>query len=202
MGPTAADTNGLGDNYLMTPACQSCGGRLIDGEGRCGGLFSCRLRHNQPPWHKRAWWRVKHTVEDAIRWVRAHTTRRRHVLDLRNQWYRYGWCDKDVLMLYAAFALLKDFVEKEKAFERIEWDDREHGGESYGAYSELKELYDWWTILRAQDLKAFEELFEAVSRDTWSADNFAICDQAEKSLADKDDEMLLRLVKIRRRMWT
>ena len=57
-----------------------------------------------------------------------------------------GWCDKDHIMLHAAFQLLVDFVEKEEPGETIDWNaDPDHRQ----AWKEIRALYKWWTEARA-----------------------------------------------------
>jgi hypothetical protein len=56
-----------------------------------------------------------------------------------------GWCDKDHMILHAAFQLLVDFVEKEKPDQIINWNsDPEHKK----TWQEIKSLYRWWTKTR------------------------------------------------------
>lgn len=69
------------------------------------------------------------------------------------------WCDKDIVMLYACFQLLKNFVENEKEIiEQIDW---EHSQVSKNAKNEIDFLYDWWSkrIDKDDDLdeKQYEE---------------------------------------------
>lgn len=54
------------------------------------------------------------------------------------------WIDKDQLILHAAFQLLQDFVEREKA-ERIAWN---HDSRSAKAWREIRSLYRWWKKIR------------------------------------------------------
>lgn len=52
-----------------------------------------------------------------------------------------GWCDKDEVLLHAAFQLLTDFIEQEKPDKIIDWNaDKLHRK----AWKEIKSLYTWW----------------------------------------------------------
>jgi len=96
--------------------------------------------------------------------------------------------DRDQLMLFACFKLLVDYVEKEKPFDHFDYDWSE---ESRKRGDEIKALYDWWKTERAAEHKAVEKLedrFERVER-RWA-------------LEEKDDQMLRRLIEIRRHLWT
>ena len=56
-----------------------------------------------------------------------------------------GWCDKDHVMLHAAFQLLVDFVEKEKPDQIVDWNSHP---EHKHAWKEIRSLYKWWTQTR------------------------------------------------------
>lgn len=97
-------------------------------------------------------------IREAIWWVKHRTTNVYHKLDLG---LKPSWYDTDIRMLYACFALLKEFVEKElDGFNGIDrkiedyyksWkeDDQESEykfdyQEAINAYKEIKRLYVWW----------------------------------------------------------
>ena len=85
------------------------------------------------------------------------------------------WCDKDVVMLHACFQLLTDCVENEKLLDgHIDWTVSE---EEKKIKTEIETLYNWWK--------------ERKNKDDWDSIQF-----------DKDDEMLIILIKIRRHLWT
>ena len=52
-----------------------------------------------------------------------------------------GWCDKDEILLHAAFQLLVDFVEQEKPGQIIDWEADELHKK---AWKEIMSLYRWW----------------------------------------------------------
>lgn len=85
------------------------------------------------------------------------------------------WCDKDVVILYACFQILKDFVEKEDWLEHIDW---EHTEETKNAKAEIQFLYDW----RLKRVKAENDLDEK----QYSEDNL----------------MLKKLIDVRKHLWT
>jgi len=64
---------------------------------------------------------------------------------LRIQTLEKGWCDKDHVMLHAAFQLLVDFVEKERPGETVDWNSCP---EHKHAWKEIRALYRWWTKTR------------------------------------------------------
>ena len=87
-----------------------------------------------------------------------------------------GWCDKDIVILYACFQLLKDFVEKEKEIiAQIDW---EHDEEIKKAKQEIDFLYSWW--------------LERLDRE----------DDLDEKQYLEDNQMLKRLIEIRKYLWT
>ena len=150
-------------------------------------------------------------------WFRSHTYTRYHLIDIRDPRhdYSWGWIDRDHAMLMACFTLLRSYVEKEYPFCRIDWnsDDRHKQ-----AAMEIRALYRWWTVDRQREWlaqeKAADDLYifdlpigtsfeerrtdrtpEQQARwDSW-------VDQ-EDVLEKKDDDMLMRLIQIRRFLWT
>ena len=56
-----------------------------------------------------------------------------------------GFCDRDYLLLHAAFQILVDFIEKEKPGKVFDWSyDKEHRE----TWKEIQSLYRWWTKVR------------------------------------------------------
>jgi len=90
------------------------------------------------------------------------------------------WCDKDIVMLHACFQLLTDFIEKEVSKDAI---DGEFDENVKNARKEMDELYKWW---KQRIAKEAEGKLEPIYKE----------EQYEN-----DNEMLIRLIKIRRHMW-
>jgi hypothetical protein len=91
------------------------------------------------------------------------------------------WCDKDQVMLHACFQLLTDFVDQEISQDIVDW---EHDEKQRQVRKEIDFLYNWWKQ-RIKD--EAEQNLDPI----WS-----------ERLHDIDDEMLTRLIKIRRHLWT
>lgn len=140
--------------------------------------------------------RIVRPIKDAWYWVRTHTYRRYHMLDMRSPKndYAWGWHDRGPLILYAAFNLLKQYVETEKPFETINWEWNE---DHRVVGAEIRVLYDWWTSGRAQEHLAVDDEYKDTISKRWSS-----WGEAEQHLNERDDEMLLRLIKIRHYLWT
>lgn len=89
-----------------------------------------------------------------------------------------GWRDKDEIIIHACFQLLKDFVEKEK--EIIEQIDLKHNKETENAKTEIDFLYNWWKE-RFHSEEDFDQL---------------------NARSDEDNEMLKRLIDVRKHLWS
>ena len=196
-----------------------------------------RIRRWAEGWHR---WPFRH-ISKALYWLRTHTYNRYHMLDMRNKvnGYKWGWYDRSELILFANMALLRDFIEKEKAFDcHIDWSSAAEALEARGkenddgcgasrdahaaAKKEMLTIYDWWTKGRAEELKKEDELLEAAYpnpmefesipgssmfklKDDETPELRKLRDQChimEEELEKKDEEMMIRLIKVRGYMWT
>ena len=90
------------------------------------------------------------------------------------------WRDKDVILLHASFQLLHDCVEQEKLFEN--WGTK---GDPTGAKQkrQLRTLYRWW--LKRRKRKNEDFLGRSGAR-----------------RYQRDNEQLIKLIHLRRRLWT
>ena len=87
-----------------------------------------------------------------------------------------GWRDKDDVILHACFQLLKDFVEQER--EMIEIIDWESDEETKNAKLEIDFLYNWW--------------MKRVDKE----------DDLDEKQYEEDNQMLIKLISIRKYLWT
>ncbi len=91
------------------------------------------------------------------------------------------WCDKDVVMLHACFQLFTDCIEEENLLDgHVGWS---HDKEHKKAKKEIEELYAWWN--ERKKLDADEKLNEL------DFNQYLI-----------DNEMLIRLINVRKFLWT
>lgn len=91
-----------------------------------------------------------------------------------------GWCDNDEIMLHACFQLLTDCTENENLLSNKIFDWK-HSEEVRKEKEELKFLYKWWKKRLKNDL-----IVNALSELQYK----------------EDSDMLIRLIKIRNRLWT
>jgi len=139
-------------------------------------------------------------MRDGIWWIkyRIHPRHRHHVLRLD---MGPGYRDKDEILMIACFTVLRRFIEKEKPHVTIVVKDHNRA-----EWREIFFLYRWWTRYRKQrkpipypgDHKDIS-LFAANSLvDTWAA----LSNQQDDDWHKEDQEMLHRLINVRRYMWT
>jgi hypothetical protein len=144
------------------------------------------LTEGMPNGIVRAW-------KDSTYWLRCHTWNRYHLLDLRDgqsipKEHRYHWGYRDVpeQMMAAMMNLLAIYVDEEEPYlpslEEIDSASTEWEKEilflQRGKILEAKAILNWWRVER------FEEEKLTYSNET------------------KEEEMLIRLVRIRPSLWT
>lgn len=130
-------------------------------------------------------------------WLRSRTIRRHHILNLCNKANNHepGYCDVREKILYANFALLAYFLENDNEAKIVDW---EGSPEHALVYGEMWVLHRWfneerpaaWDVLNGYGKGIYE---------SWTGNQWF---DYENALEDKDDEMLGRLLKIRRWLWS
>lgn len=120
-----------------------------------------------------------------------------------------SWWDKDHLMLYGMMNLLVDYVEGEKCFETIVWDQDDV---SKDVKAKIEKIYNWWKQY-PQQLKIEENALhqwcefnrqknktetEKISEKRWWDELHELEAKREK----EEQEMLHLLIDIRKFLWT
>jgi hypothetical protein len=144
--------------------------------------------------------RIESKISKFWYWIRSHTYTKYHLLDLRNPIYKWGWVDTDWRMLYSCFILLEQFVEKEYGVEKL-LKDFEPIEKSTGDKSGYEEQYNEWI----ENYNQIEENFHNEMRDLyfWWKDIKKHEKETDYHQFSKDcDKNLMRLMKIRRLLWT
>lgn len=162
------------------------------------------------------WFPLKHPFEKFHYWFVSHfvPSRRYHMLDLRQEGgYQYGWQDVPEKMLYAMFNLLGEYLNKEKPHDLTQWYTREQIEADPGmkmqqdALEEAQAIYHWWTVERKQEFEAESKLTHdwVEARKAKNPNKEELWKALQKMKADlenKEDEMIARLMKIRKSLWT
>jgi hypothetical protein len=165
--------------------------------------------------------KIRSPIKDTWYRIICHTlpSRKYHWLDLRqkpdkemgHQGYKYGWIDSDTKMLYALFNILNKFVEEEMPHWYCPSEEdvqvEPHLLHQRNSWLETKAIHYWWNVERLRQQKEHTDLLHRWSEAQKNNDpeTHQLWDQlrkAEKAQEDKEDEMIGRLLKIRRSLWT
>lgn len=167
------------------------------------------LTRTLPDFFRPAWWRVR----DAIYWVQCHVQarHRHHLVDLRGVDplvpYTHGYLDPCSVMRLAAWKALLDYVEKCGPVDPASWATPAELAEPVlkdqkARHDEAMALYRWWTVDRIAEDATLQKLYR-MTRDPTTRDAHMQAWLDANDLADrKDEEMFLRLAKLRPFLWT
>jgi hypothetical protein len=160
------------------------------------------------------WFPVKRPFSKAHYWFVSHfiPSRRYHMLDLRQKGgYRYGWQDVPEKMLYAMFNLLGEYLE-EGSNDLTQWYTREQieaepgYKEQQRAVDEAIAIYHWWTVEKPASEKIRIDMLNTWStakkaKDPKEEEYWEKMQKMEDDMEAKADEMIARLMMIRRTLW-
>lgn len=163
-------------------------------------------------------------------WLRCHLWTRYHIVDCRNDsyditGYSWGWVDRDHLLLLANFNILADFIEKEHPSEIIDWKSDDN---NVHVWAEMMDIYNWWRTGRKLEWEAATAILNEIPKNFYEnmfetdeeklndgevyyrlkptppeiSEVYARYNEVEKKLVQKDEDNLIRLIKIRSYMWT
>lgn len=168
-------------------------------------------------------------IDNFFYWIKSRVVKKDHLLDLRqpktnsDDDYKWGYLDCDCKILFACFNVLVEHVKNGNEcqfhygindIERLKEDINNEKDESIkssmeqqlASLQELKTIYDYWTDERKKSLeeknKALTEWYESSKNKNES--NKTYRDYVLKYNEDfdsKEEEMLIRLIKIRKHLW-
>ena len=126
--------------------------------------------------------------------------------------------DKPEIILHGMMNLIVEFVEKEDCFDRIDFDN---GTEWEEAGNTIKEIYDWckdypnrkkqieisldnWHKATFDDRVKGEDMLAQLNKPTteYSKLYAGINEKYEEKLCKEEDEMLNKIMKVRKYLWT
>lgn len=165
---------------------------------------------------RKIWWNFSIPAEKLRYFLVSHLipSRRYHMLDLRQEGgYRYGWNDVPEKMLYAMFNLLGEYLSKEEPNDLTQWYTQEQidADAGYTAQQndilEARAIHHWWTVQRKEDAKEKDRLLTLWSsarkaKDPKKEEYWTQMRKMDEDAETKTDEMIARLMKIRRTLWT
>lgn len=178
--------------------------------------------------HYKCWIPFWAPINRKIYWLKCHLLpkHRYHWLDLRQSHsdindcdrYTHGWIDVCQKIVLANFNLLCEFADKEMYFnpsdKEIEDSSEENGEKTMFLrqrhnHDEIMAIYNWWKVERKEDAKAKDELqhnwYKLHQEDPQSpetAEASKAMRDADESFTLKEEEMLIRLIKIRNCLWS
>ena len=162
--------------------------------------------------------RLPKGIGNIFYWIRAHTYNKYHLINISGQdGYTWGWIDRDRAMMLACFKLLCDYVEKES--HQIDWT---WGPDYQECKATMDYLYNWWKVERPKKQKEIDDFCNnnpsrpfrerSIKNEdgTWTLlpesdkekeiqEKF---NQMDTALEQEEDENLIKLMKIRRALWS
>ena len=162
------------------------------------------------------WFPIKVPIDKAWYWFVSHvvSSRRYHMLDLRQKGgYRYGWRDVDEKMLYAIFNLLGEYLNRENIADLTKWHSQSeisrdpHMKQQQDNIEEARMIYRWWLIGRKEAQKEIDDMLTKWHdakkvKDPKKEEYWAQMKKLEEEFENTTDEMIARVMKIRRTLWS
>jgi len=169
-----------------------------------------------PFWFKN---QIQRRIKDTIYFIKCHVlpSHRYHMLDLRQPKkkgeysYRWGWLDSDSKIVYALFNILNTFVRDELPDMHCPSEEEVQANpyllSQRNNYLEIKAIHYWWNVERVRQSQAHDEMLTkwAEAKRTNDPNEHQLWGDLQKIEAEaeaKEEEMIIRLIKIRRSLWT
>lgn len=162
---------------------------------------------------------IEDRIEQMWNWFKCRYVKK-HITHVVYTGLEPGFHDKDKIMLYSCFTLLVEYVEKDLTFGQLDR-NREEGLKQlkkydsvrYPEFIEVEELYLWWKDLRPRRERIYNERYNERSNEvtdddlfikkTYGLDNSKMNIYKLGAIYDNEDtENLIRLAKIRTKLWT
>jgi hypothetical protein len=154
-------------------------------------------------------------VKGAIYWLKCHTlpSHKFHILDLRKadptDQYNHGYIDPRDALEKACWLVLQNYISENPTDPAMWWSAEEIASnpslkESKRLYDEVNHLYYWWTVTRFDEKARSNTLMDTAieAKRSDSAEAWRVYFNYSQQLDEKADKMLIRLIKIRRSLWT
>lgn len=164
-------------------------------------------------WKDIAGYKIKHTWRD-LYWGFKHRYIKRHQYNvLRPKTLEPGYYDPDIRILHACMEDLREFYDRGAT--QVDWDSNEYHNQ---VYKEMTAIYTWWTKEYPTREQEWEKANPYPQNIPWKRlfsngkhDNDAdvieyrrvaeLHRKIEEKWAQDEEDMLIRLVKIRRSLW-
>ena len=178
--------------------------------------------YGNPCWFvEHIWWPIEDKLEfisNIRHWFMYHFIPK-HKYHLINTGLSKRYHELETRLLYGAFSLLIDYVDREKCFKVIDWDENP---DHKRVAAEIRYLYGWWKFVRPDRKDPLDKLprdravFEKGETDEHgniemlfpgfdepeTKKIFAESWDWEERCHKEDTDNLMRLIMIRRYLWT
>lgn len=156
---------------------------------------------------------IKNKINNAWWWIlyRIHPKHRYHMV---NTGLKPGYYDPDILLIYSTFNILHEFVKECIENPIVDWEAEE---ESKRIWEELITIDTWWTFDRPERENQFEQkhpfpdvdrldIFDKEKQNDPKVKEYRkaldLYSKAKEEWHKEDEEYLIRLIKVRRYLWT
>jgi hypothetical protein len=134
-----------------------------------------------------------------LRWNILHRVVPKHQYHIiRPRTLTPGFHDHDERILHACMGEIRQFVDNSGPI--VSWDDHDPG--NLLILHEMLDICDWWVRVYPTREQEWERAFEEQHGAERGADYFDALFEQEKKWKDEEDQMLSRLIKIRRYLWS
>lgn len=126
-----------------------------------------------------------------------------HIVDLKMDDYKYGYLDVDSKIHHACFNLLCYFIEVQhkglKEYEKfVSWQDIDG---SPNERREILSIYTWFKFDRPREIAEIKKKNDIWFNNPRSPKLMAEINKAETEFYEKETEMLVNLIKLRKFLW-
>lgn len=168
----------------------------------------------------RLWFPLYAPISQLYYYLISHLlpSRKYHWLDLRQleedpnsyDYYNWGWCSTDRRMVFALINLFQQFMEK--TFPTLDCPTLQAASidkqcqQDRDLYFEIKAIDQWWRIERKnlnEQIDKYQSLWHEAHKKNSPRKEFfwKKLQKSEKELEDQLDNILIRILKIRRYLW-
>lgn len=169
-------------------------------------IFVCKIFNN-----------ILNPIKNIKNYIKYNFLEKHHILDLSQpdnfyniEVYKYGWCDTSEKILYAIFNLLDQFVKNDLEYFNCpsEYESliSPELKEKRDVYFEILLIHNWWFYLRKVDLINYQNEFKRWNNSLYDKEEakkeLLALQKMEDELNKKTEEMVLRLMKIRKYLCT
>lgn len=157
---------------------------------------------------------IKMPIDDFIYYIKCHSLKeyKFHLLDLRNNEYKFGYQDQDTKLLYASFAILNEYAKAQDLDNYIKMLENESVNiDRLNACKEIKKLQNWFLYDRPlKEEEINKALYIAVengkkARINETYDFFEIYKEYEKlkeELRADENNAMRKIIDLRDFLWT